>query len=538
MAFGVGGPALALAGQAGGAVVVPAAVLLEDEPCETATERMLLSAFEMLFGVGALISWLGEIGMNTLVEAPIYSAAAAVAMACMAMQLPAADKTLRAEAANMLDFPLPSTRSHRVLGRPTATATGVAAARAAAPAAAFELASAVQDTDLTFFQQRLATGGAAEAWEHVTTQASEGLQYSAWRQEAPIGRGLSAWRAAAVYEGVSAETLAAFQLDSDSRAQWDKGVATFKRLAGDDEAGAELQFWRCHFPGPFAARDYVCVRRVWTEPAAEEGGHPTLFVVSKSVSQRLPAEIQSAIPGGRSHRVAAYYSGMRVRQVPGGSELATLYYEDAGIAPALVDRAVRRSLWAFMQRQDAALRAWSQANGGGVETRGVLAAAAAAAAPPAGVIPPPGSRGRRRARLRAALGGVQRAVTGVLAAAGRRVHHAVVRGQPMPVGGQMHRVAFDPVAVAVAPLRNRLLLAAATRRRVGAVGHAGPAPARFGPNPARLQPLRIGARPLDGGGWRNRVLVIAAAVALKALRKGARAVNGGIGMVQAGPNGR
>jgi len=168
---------------------------------------------------------------------------------------------------------------------------------------------------------------------------------------------VSEWRATTVYHGAAAAEVAAFQLDAARRAEWDAGVEAYALLAsaagaqGGPEA-PELQFWRMRFPTPFAPRDYICTRRLWRDAQAD-----TVYVVAKAAA--CPAAAEAAIPAGRSFRVERYASGIRVRPVPGGAELATLYHEDCGIAPRLVDAAAKRGLWSFVERQAAAQQAYA-----------------------------------------------------------------------------------------------------------------------------------------------------------------------------------
>jgi hypothetical protein len=197
----------------------------------------------------------------------------------------------------------------------------------------------------------------------VRADAALGLQYEAHRRAAPGSCG-SVWRSRTYYSGVSAARAAAFQLDAARRHEWDSGVGLFTDLAACAEAAGApptddcaLHLWRMRFPAPLAPRDYVTARRTWRE-ARPGDSEPTLYIVSRAVADPLPAAVAAALPGGRAHRVSHYFAGLRVREVPGGCELHTVYYEDSGLKPSLVDWTVKRSLWGFVEKQALGLLAY------------------------------------------------------------------------------------------------------------------------------------------------------------------------------------
>jgi hypothetical protein len=441
----------------------------------------------------------------------------------------------------------------------------------------------------------------AGEWEEVLTRAAPGLHYTAWRRPAPCGGGVSEWRARTVYEGVTAADLATFQLDAPRRHEWDTGVDAFAPLdeaplsssSGSASAAApapgdalpsdesQLQFWRMRYPAPFAPRDYVCTRRVWRTPTAGGGAaaapdatsaaadDTTTYVVAKAPPGPLRRDLELAIPCGRAHRVRTYYSGIRVRAVPGGAELTTLYYEDCGLKPSMVEFTVRRSLWGFVERQAAALHAYvPSASGGagmqrgGAPTQGhaaLLAHDAAAAARP--------RKGRFgvRAALRAARGvavtyvaAAGRAAVAALAANAadggppRRMRTAGSDGALAPPSprrtprssrsgsaggsgserserGGAHN--FDPVAALCAPLRGRWRVGASIRRRAAAAFAAGAnhvaaesarrAAAEADAAEPAHQRRRGGAGGREGGALRGKLFMVAAAIAVRVLRRGA-----------------
>jgi hypothetical protein len=452
------------------------------------------------------------------------------------------------------------------------------------------------------------------------TRSAPGLTYTAWRRPAPCGGGLSEWRATTVYEGVTAADVAAFQLDAPRRREWDAGVDAFAPL--DDAPAAtpplsceaplcdesQLQFWRMRYPAPFAPRDYVCARRVWrtpppggaapdAAPATASGSadapaaaarirddirdDTTTYVIAKAPPGPLRRDLELSIPCGRSHRVRTYYSGIRVRAVPGGAELSTLYYEDCGLKPSMVEFTVRRSLWGFVEKQAAALHAYVPAarggggggSGGAAPQRGVPTQghAALVAHDAAAAARPRKGRFGVRAALRAARGvavtyvaAAGRAAVAALAAnaadggagAGPRRVRAGSDGTQPPLSprraprssrsgsaggsgserserererGGTHR--FDPVAALCAPLRGRLRVGASIRRRAAAAFAAGAnhvaaesarrAAAEAGAADPAGERRRGGAGGREGGALRGKLFMVAAAIAVRVLRRGA-----------------
>ena len=422
-----------------------------------------------------------------------------------------------------------------------------------------------------------------------------GVRYSAWRRPAAVGGGLSEWRSRTVYVGASAADVAAFQLDSPRRCEWDEGVDAFAPLdAAVAEAAAvappELQFWRMRYPAPFCPRDYVLTRRVWRQPysaaaygdapgGGAPGGDTVFYSVSKAPAGPLPAELEAALPPGRTHRVAVYEAGMRVRPVPGGAELESIYFEDAGIKPSVVEWTVRRSLWGFVEKQANAMRAYVptpggvgaspprpglqvgvrrqrprqgrfgfraalKAAGGAAKTyvaavgRAAVAACAAnggdgtprrvrsfSAPPPlggvadGGTLSPPGTPRRRR-------GGSFNVNATVTAAAVA----AAAPGPQLPPGtprGRSRGGAFEPVAALMAPLQMRARVGASIRRRAAAAFAAGASHVaaerarREAREMERFGPfVPVGDPPRRRRGeLRGKMLMLAAAVALRVLRR-------------------
>jgi len=304
---------------------------------------------------------------------------------------------------------------------------------------------AVTDEDLAYLHSSFSGGG--EAWEEVLSRESPelGLSYCAHRRAAPPeAGGGSVWRSSTRFSGVPAERLAAFQLDAARRHEWDSGVALFADLteaAGEAPEGLSLHFWRMRFPAPLAPRDYVTARRTWREGE-------TLFVVSRALRGPPPPAVAAALPGGRAHRVGSYYAGLRVAGCEGGARLDTLYYEDSGIKPSVVDWTVKRGLWGFVEKQAAGLKAFQPAPAG---------------AAPAAPQPPPR---RQRPRLRDALRGAGGFALS-LAGAGARGLAAALASSPSPSQRQARREKARAAASRVpSPLAPLAALSSAVRSRV------------------------------------------------------------------------
>ena len=393
------------------------------------------------------------------------------------------------------------------------------------------------DADLDALRSSLASdeaNPAGQGWEEVLVRNAPGIQYTAWRRPAPCGGGVSEWKGRTVYTDVSASDLEAFQLDSLRRQEWDSGVECFARLDGPAAAATpaadgnqvSLEFWRMAFPAPFASRDYVCARRVWR--AAGDGG--ATYVVSKVPPGRLAGELEEALPEGRAHRVTTYFSGARVRPLPeGGSELTTVYYEDSGISPGMVEWAVRRSLWSFVEKHAQALRQATPGSRGGSGQGSNTAAQAG----PVRIVPRRSHGGRFGLRaavrtLRTYATAIGRSVVAA-ALAGEHPDAKAQRRAQRAAAAQARRAAraktgrFDPVASILGNVRPlKVRVGESIKRRASAALHAGAThieAERARKRAREEQWQREGHRGDPGAAFRGKLLMVAAAVALKVLHK-------------------
>jgi hypothetical protein len=425
-------------------------------------------------------------------------------------------------------------------GRKWSARTGGPRRRTGSSSAPVDWRQSVTDADLDALRASLASDGGEQGWEQVLERTAPGIQYTAWRRPAPCGGGLSEWKGRTVYTDISASDLAAFQLDSLRRQEWDSGVECFARLDGQERPGGvaaaapradgdqvSLEFWRMAFPAPFASRDYVCAKRVWR---ATRDGEAT-YTVSKVPPGRLPGELEEFLPEGRAHRVTTYFSGARVRPLPeGGSELTTLYYEDSGISPGMVEWAVRRSLWSFVEKHAQALRQFTPSS----NSSSVAATAAPIASASTMRIVPRRNHGGRFG-LRAAA----RTLATYATAIGRSVVAAALAGEhpdaraqrraQRAAAAQARRAArvktgrFDPVASILGNVRPlKVRVGESIKRRASAALHAGAThieAERARKRAREEQWQREGQRGDSGAALRGKLLMVAAAVALKVLHK-------------------
>jgi len=212
----------------------------------------------------------------------------------------------------------------------------------------------------------------------------------------------------------------------------------------------------------------------------------------------------------------------------------TLYYEDSGISPGMVEWAVRRSLWSFVEKQAQALHQYtthSSGHGAGPSTD--------TGAQPARLRLTRTSSGRRG--IRSAVRRIGGVVLTYASAIGRSVVAAALaaenpdvraaRRQQRAQAAQARRAlraktgVFDPVASIVGNMRGRIRVGESIKRRATAALHAGSA--HIVTERARRQLRdeqeqahpRAHARTDPAAALRGKMLMIAAAVAFKVLQR-------------------
>lgn len=215
-----------------------------------------------------------------------------------------------------------------------------------------------------------------QGWEHIVQETTATADYTAWRR--PLRKGYYTYKARTVLKGVTVHELAAFNLNVRTRFAWDDSALLVHDLMSPEHHGASSRFqqYRCRYPTPLAPREYVYARRVWDR---SDGG---CYVVSRACPP--PAGSSLAEPGRRVWRVEDYVSCMVVKAAPSVcgqdgtevpcAEVITVYYENIGMHPGFCGVAIKKGLWGFVQKHEAALRDYAAAR------RAAAAAAETAAA--------------------------------------------------------------------------------------------------------------------------------------------------------------
>jgi hypothetical protein len=236
-----------------------------------------------------------------------------------------------------------------------------------------------------------AAGAAAgdDGWEPLLEESRPGLTVRAWRR--PLRQGLYMYKTSATLAGVAPRDVRPFHLDDQARQLWDDGVVEVRRVAPAGEARPSRHAESClhryisRFPRPMAPREYAYARRVWHRPA--DGG---CYAICRDCD--LPDD-GAAGGGARAVKVLQYISCTVVRAAPGGAagaaaggtEVASIYFEDSQVRPGLVKMAIPKGLWGFWTKYDAALRLFTDArhaaaaNAGGARRRRSQDAQSAAA---------------------------------------------------------------------------------------------------------------------------------------------------------------
>ncbi|KAK9805498.1 hypothetical protein WJX72_001542 [[Myrmecia] bisecta] len=191
-----------------------------------------------------------------------------------------------------------------------------------------------------------------QAWEHILEESTSTLAYWAWRK--PHRAGLYAYRTHVVMEGITAPQLRDFNLNDAARFTWDESMLEIEKLPlpTGSHGESKLAQYRAKFPRPMAARDYIYGRRVWGRPS--DGG---CYVVNVGL------DLPGVLPPGRSVPVKDYISLSVVRACAsckgypeGAAEVITMYFEDPGVRAGIMNIAIRKGLWAFVQKHEAGLR--------------------------------------------------------------------------------------------------------------------------------------------------------------------------------------
>lgn len=191
-------------------------------------------------------------------------------------------------------------------------------------------------------------------WEPLNSEERPGLRLRAWRM--PLRKGYYVYKTVVDIDGVEPSDVRPFHLDDQARALWDDGAIAVHRPTPPGCARASRHSESCmhsyisKFPRPMTARRYDYARRVWHRPA--DGG---CYAICQS------CDIDDVIQGPKAVPVLEFTSASVVKAIPGGSQVATLYFEDSQVRPALAKVGVPKGLWPFWTKYEAALRLFSVA---------------------------------------------------------------------------------------------------------------------------------------------------------------------------------
>lgn len=223
----------------------------------------------------------------------------------------------------------------------------------------------------------------SNAWEPLNNIDAKllprGLELRGYRL--PLRGGIYMYRSHVVIEGVAPHEVRPFHLDDQARRLWDDGALSVRRVAPQGCSRASRHAESCmlaylsRFPMPLAPRLYEYARRVWHRPA--DGG---CYAICRSCE--LPAvDVDAGISAqkisssrkeeARAVRVAEFISCVVIRAVRGGTEVATVYFEDSKVRPGLAKMAVPKGLLPFWKKYASALRVFVEARRGNMSSPGL-----------------------------------------------------------------------------------------------------------------------------------------------------------------------
>eukprot|EP00192_Tetraselmis_astigmatica_P008275 CAMPEP_0117661912 /NCGR_PEP_ID=MMETSP0804-20121206/7785_1 /TAXON_ID=1074897 /ORGANISM="Tetraselmis astigmatica, Strain CCMP880" /LENGTH=688 /DNA_ID=CAMNT_0005468801 /DNA_START=661 /DNA_END=2728 /DNA_ORIENTATION=- len=217
-------------------------------------------------------------------------------------------------------------------------------------------------TEALFGKADEGEGGALQGWDKIVEESLPGkLSYRAFKR--PLRRGINMYMTTTVTEDASPREMQRFILDDTNRLKWDDNCLEHTQVKHLEGAAASSHrhdscflYSRTKFPRPMAAREYVYARRV------VESGSGCYIVQAVPQDILCPPLPESY---GRSVRISDYTSCTRIRAVPsqcgraeGAVEMSLVYFEDSQVRPGLMNLAVAKGLWPFVQRQDAFFRCY------------------------------------------------------------------------------------------------------------------------------------------------------------------------------------
>lgn len=208
-------------------------------------------------------------------------------------------------------------------------------------------------------------------WERIIVESANTCEYTVWRR--PMRNKFNMYRTRVLIRNARARDVRRFHLDDFLKPSWDDTMTDAVRLADCSTALGPVQreeapeaglanyvrrdsafvYNRCKFPRPMKDREYVFARRVWDR---EDGG---CFVLIKSCDHACYGTTVGEPK--RTCPVTDYVSGMTIREdvAADGSHqvyIETLYFEDSRLNASFANMAVKKGLWAFVVKFEAAFR--------------------------------------------------------------------------------------------------------------------------------------------------------------------------------------
>ncbi len=194
-------------------------------------------------------------------------------------------------------------------------------------------------------------------WEACGEGTSATSHFQCWRM--PLRSGYCMWLSVTELHDIAADDVARFNLHNRTRFLWDDTALVHETLPIDSNSTPDshalscVQQYRCRYPAPMAARQYVYARRVWRRP--RDGAY---YIISHACA---PPACGLAVNNGRVCAITDYVSCMCIEPVRGpdgrvSTRVINVYFEDPSTPPSVTNMAIRKGLWQFTQRHERALR--------------------------------------------------------------------------------------------------------------------------------------------------------------------------------------
>eukprot|EP01018_Ginkgo_biloba_P026820 Gb_28994 [translate_table: standard] len=187
-----------------------------------------------------------------------------------------------------------------------------------------------------------------ENWEAVIEKQNDNVSYTA-KCCNPKDGGPTKYISTTTFENCTTELLRDFYMDNEFRKEWDKTVVEHEQLQIDQETGTEIGRTIKKFPF-LTPREYVLAWRLW------EGKERSFYCLVKACEHPLAAR------QNKYKRVEFYFSGWRIRRVPGreACEIKVVHQEDAGLNRDMAKLAFSRGIWSYVRKMEANLRKYAQ----------------------------------------------------------------------------------------------------------------------------------------------------------------------------------